>query len=244
MATENRSWGYTRIQGALANLNYDVSRGTIASILKQHGIDPAPERERRTTWQEFLRRHRSVLAAADFFSVEDWTARGLTRFAVLFVIDLATRRVEIAGIVREPGSAWVLQCGRQLTDPDEVCLRGKRFLLHDRDPRFTEAFADTLSAAGVETVRLPPRSPNLNAFAERFVRTIKESCLEQLILVGERSLRNVIHEFVQHYHHERNHQGMNNRLLFPVERTARGNGPIACRARLGGLLKFYDRPAA
>ena len=113
-----------------------------------------------------------------------------------------------------------------------------------RDPRFTDAFADTLSAAGVETVRLPPCSPNLNAYAERFVRTTKESCLDQLILVGERSLRNVVHEFVEHYHHERNHQGLSNRLLFPVERTARGDGRIACRARLGGLLKYYDRLAA
>ena len=118
-----------------------------------------------------------------------------------------------------------------------ACLRGKRFLLHDRDPRFTDTFADTLSAAGVETVRLPPRSPNLNAYAERFVRTIKESCLDQLILVGKRSLRNVVHEFVEHYHHERNHQGMSNRLLFPVERTARGDGRIACRARLARLTE-------
>ena len=224
MATENRSWGYTRIQGALANLNHDVSRGTIATILKQHGIEPAPERKRRTTWQEFLRRHRDVLAAADFFSVEVWTTSGLTRFAVLFVIDLSTRRVEIAGILRELDSAWVVQCGRQLTDPDEGCLRGKRFLLHDRDPRFTDAFADILSAAGVETVRLPPRSPNLNAYAERFVRTIKKSCLDQLILVGEGSLRTAVHEFVQHYHHERNHQGMSNRLLFPVVKTGRATG--------------------
>jgi putative transposase len=131
-----------------------------------------------------------------------------------------------------------------LTDPDDGCLRGKRFLLHDRDARFTTAFADTLWAAGVEAVRLPARSPNLNAYAERFVRTIKESCLDQLILVGERSLRTAVHEFVQHYHHERNHQGMSNRLLFPVERAARGDGPITCRARLGGLLKYYDRPAA
>ena len=157
MATENRSWGYTRIQGALANLDHHVSRGTIANILRQHGIEPAPERQKRTTWQEFLRTHRDVLAAADFFTVEVWTAGGLTRFAVLFVIDLATRRVEIAGILREPDSAWVVQCGRQLTDPDDGCLRGKRFLLHDRDPRFTDAFADTLAAAGVET--RPPAAP-------------------------------------------------------------------------------------
>ena len=113
MATENPSWGYARIQGALANLDHAVSRGTIANILKQHGIDPAPERQKRTTWQEFLGSHWSVLAAADFFTVEVWIGSRLTRFAVLFVIDLATRRVEIAGIVSEPNNAWVLQCGRQ-----------------------------------------------------------------------------------------------------------------------------------
>jgi len=152
--------------------------------------------------------------------------------------------IERIPIHREPDSAWVVQCARQLTDPDDGCLRGKRFLLHDRDARFTAAFADTLSAAGVETVRLPARSPNLNAYAERFVRTIKESCLDQLILVGERSLRTASHEFVLHYHHERNHQGTRNQLLFPLERTGPGDGPMACRARLGGLLKYYDRPAA
>jgi putative transposase len=114
MATENPSWGYTRIQGALGNLGHDVSRSTIATILKRAGIEPAPERQRRTTWLEFLRRHREVLVAADFFSVELWTISGLTRFAVLFVIDLSTRRVEIVGIHREPNSAWVVQRTRQL----------------------------------------------------------------------------------------------------------------------------------
>ena len=212
--------------------------------MRQRGIEPAPERQKRTTWQEFLTAHRDVLAAADFFTVDVWTARGLTRFAVLFVINLATRRVEIAGILPEPDSAWVIQCGRQLTDPVDGCLRGKRFLLHDRDPRFTAAFGDTLAAAGVETLRLPPRSPNLNAYAERFVRTIKESCLDRLILVGERSLRTAIHEFVEHYHHERNHQGVGNRLLFPATTRAHDNCPIASRHRLGGQLTHYstERP--
>jgi putative transposase len=152
--------------------------------------------------------------------------------------------VEIAGILPEPDSAWVIQCGRQITDPIDGCLRGKRFLLHDRDPRFSDAFGDTLAAAGVETVRLPPRSPNLNAYAERFVRTIKESCLDRLILVGERSLRCAIHEFVEHYHYERNHQGVSNRLLFAARRKTHGDRPVACRPRLGGLLKYYHRPAA
>jgi putative transposase len=244
MATENHSWGYTRIQGALANLDHHVSRGAIASILRQRGVEPAPERQKRTTWREFLTAHWDVLAAADFFTVEVWTAGGLTRFAVLFVIDLATRRVEIAGILPEPDRAWVIQCGRQITDPVDGCLRRKRLLLHDRDPRFTDAFRDTLAAAGVETVRLPPRSPNLNAYAERFVRTIKESCLDRLILVGERSLRAAIHEFVEHYHYERNHQGVGNQLLFPAARMAPGDSWIACRPRLGGLLKYYHRTAA
>jgi transposase InsO family protein len=198
MATENRDWGYTRIQGALTNLGHEVGRGTIATILRQHGIDPAPERQKRTTWREFLKAHWDVLAAADFFSVEVWTAIGLTRYMILFVIDLATRRVQIAGIASEPDSEWVVQCGRQLTDAVDGFLVGKRFLLHDRDPLFSDTFRETLAATGVETVRLPPRAPNLNAHAERYVRTIKEACLNRMIFVGERALRRAITEFVMH----------------------------------------------
>jgi transposase InsO family protein len=242
MATENRTWGYTRMQGALANLHHRVARGTIANILRRHGIEPAPDRQKRTTWQEFLRTHWDVLAAVDFFTVEVWTGAGLTRFTVFFVMHLATRRVEIAGIVADPESAWVTQCGRQLTAAGAF-LEGTRVLLHDRDPLFSEAFREALAAAGVHTVRLPPRSPNLNAYAERFVRTIKESCLNRLILVGERSLRRAVSEFVMHDHHERNHQGRGNQLLFPAS-AIRGHGRIACRPRLGGLLKYYHRPAA
>ena len=244
MARENRDWGYMRIQGALANLGHEVGRGTIAAILKQHGLDPAPERQKRTTWQEFLKAHWDVLAAADFFTANVWTATGLTRYVVLFVIELATRRVHIAGIASEPDSAWVVQCGRQLTDAVDGFLAGKRFLLHDRDSLFTEAFRETLAATGVETVRLPAKSPNLNAVAERFVRSIKESCLNRLILVGEGSLQRAVREFVAHYHHERNHQGLGNVLIFPRSVQTRSNDPIVCRERLGGLLKYYHRPAA
>jgi transposase InsO family protein len=117
-------------------------------------------------------------------------------------------------------------------------------LIHDRDPRFTLAFRETLAAADVQVVRLPPRSPNLNAFAERFVRTIKESCLDRIILVGEASLRRALAEFVEHYHHERNHQGLSNRLVVPLAEQPSHDGDIACRERLGGLLKYYHRPAA
>jgi putative transposase len=191
-----------------------------------------------------LKAHWDVLAAADFFTVEVWTATGLTRYVVLFVIELATRRVHIAGIASAPDCAWVVQCGRQLTDAVDGFLVGKRFLLYDRDSLFTEAFRETLAATGVETVRLPPKSPNLNAFAERFVRSIKESCLNRLILVGEDSLRRAVREFVAHYHHERNHQGLGNVLIFPRSVQTRSNDPIVCRERLGGLLKSYHRPAA
>jgi len=244
MATENRDWGYTRLQGALANLGHTVGRGTIATILRQHGIEPAPDRRKGTSWREFLKAHWHVLAATDFFTVEVWTATGLTRYVVLFVIELATRRVHVAGIAAEPDGAWVVQCGRQLTDSVDGFLVGKRFLLHDRDPLFTATFRETLAAAGVETVRLPPKSPNLNAFAERFIRSIKESYLDRLILVGEASLRRAVREFVAHYHDERNHQGLGNVLIFPVRDHRLVHDRVACRQRLGGLLKFYHRPAA
>jgi transposase InsO family protein len=244
MATENRGWGYTRIQGALANLNHEVSRGTIATVLREHGLEPAPDRLKKTTWTEFLKAQWDVLAAADFLTVDVWTSRGLTRFAVLFLIDLSTRRIHIAGIASEPDAAWMSQMSRNLTAVGDGFLTGKRFLIHDRDPRFTLAFRETLATADVEVVRLPPRSPNLNAYAERFVRTIKQSCLDRMILVGEPSRRRARHEFAEQYHHDRNHQGLGNRLIVPLAEQSNCDGRVTCRERLGGLLKHYHRRAA
>ena len=244
MATENRDWGYRRIQGALANLGHEVARGTIASILKEHGLEPAPERERKTTWKEFLSRHRDVIVAADFFTLEAWTRQGLTRFLVLFFIDLASRRVEIGGVARQAKGLWMSQVARNLSDAEEGFLIGKRYLIHDRDPLFTAEFLEILQATGVQSVKLPPHSPNLNAHAERFVRTIKESCLERMILFGEGSVQKAIHEFVLHYHHERNHQGLGNRLILPEQLVADRAAPIQRRSRLGGMLNYYHRPAA
>jgi transposase InsO family protein len=185
-----------------------------------------------------------VLAAADFFTVHVWTARGLTRFAVLFVIDLSTRRVHVAGIAAAPDSAWMSHISRNLTDIHDGCLRRKRYLIHDRDPLFTMTFRETLAAAGVDVVRLPPRSPNLNAYAERFVRSIKESCLDRTILVGEASLRRAVPEFIEHYHRERNHQGLGNQLIEPLPAHRDADRRVLTRARLGGLLNYYYRQAA
>jgi putative transposase len=244
MASENRGWGYRRIQGALANLGHEVARGTIANILKRHGLEPAPERNRKTTWKEFLSWHRDVIVAADFFTIEAWTRSGLTRFLVLFLIDLASRRVEIAGLARQANGLWMSQVARNLSDATEGFLVGKRYLIHDRDPLFTAEFLETVDTSGVKSLKLPPRSPNLNAHAERFVRTIKESCLDRMILFGEGSLRRAIQQFVMHYHRERNHQGLGNRLIMPEESTVSNTGTIQCRQRLGGMLNYYYRQAA
>jgi transposase InsO family protein len=173
-------------------LGHEVGRGTIANILKEHGLEPAPERERKTTGKEFLSRQQDVIVAADFFTIEAWTRNGLTRFLVLFRIDLSSRRVQIAGVTRDANGLWMSRVARNLSDAAEGFLIGKRYLIHDRDPLFTAEFLEILEAAGVQSTKLPPRSPNLNAYAERFVRTIKESCLERIILFGEGSLRKAI----------------------------------------------------
>src|SRR4051812_11034510 len=199
MAKENRTWGYRRIQGALANLGHDIGRGTIAAILARHGIEPAPERERKTTWKEFLGQHWDLIVAADFFTIEAWTRRGLQRYMVLFFIELSTRKVEIAGIAPTANGLWMNQIGRNLTDAVGGILKGKRYLIHDRDPLFTSEFLKMVGESGVVSVKLPARSRNLNAYAERFVRTIKESCLERLILFGEGSVRRAATEFTVHF---------------------------------------------
>jgi transposase InsO family protein len=244
MARENPRWGYTRIQGALYNVGHRVGRTTVADILKRNGIDPAPERGKRTTWSQFLKAHWSVLAAADFFTVEVWGPRGLVTFYVFFVIELATRRIEIAGITPSPHEAWMMQIGRNLTDPIDGFLAEKEFLILDRDTKFSSAFRGLLRDADIDVVRLPPRSPNLNAYAERFVRSIKDECMSRMIFFGERSLRKVTREYAAHYHMERNHQGLDNQLIEPDDRLNRTSGAVDCLQRLGGMLRFYHRAAA
>src|SRR5437762_10985444 len=163
---------------------------------------------------------------------------------VLFFIELSTRKVEIAGIAPAANGLWMSQIARNLTAADEGILSGKRYLIHDRDPLFTAEFLNMLAAAGLKSVKLPPRSPNLNAYAERFVRSIKESCLERMIFFGEGSLRKAIAEFVAHYHLERNHQGLGNRLIVPIEATGETEETVQRRQRLGGMLNNYYREAA
>jgi len=216
MAQQNPGWGYTRIQGALSNLNHRVGRGTIANVLKRSGIEPSPERGKRTQWSTFLKAHWRVLSAADFLTVEVWTRRGLVTHYLLFIMSLADRFVAIAGITTRPDEGWMLQVGRNLTDSASGALRSKRYLIIDRDSKYTAQFRRLIRDSGTKVIRLPPRSPNLNAYAERFVRSIKDECLTRMIFVGEASLRRAVNDYVEHYHRERNHQGLENRLLQPM----------------------------
>jgi transposase InsO family protein len=245
MAHKNRSWGYDRIVGALANLGYSISDQTVGNILKRHSLPPAPERKITTTWKEFIRTHMDVLVATDFFTAEVWTLGGLVTYYVLFFIHLGSRKVHIAGMTPHPNEAWMMQIARNVTMEQWGFLSPGQYLIHDRDGKYCPAFQQLIDAAGVKRVPLPPRSPNLNAYAERWVRSIKEECLARMILFGEAALYRALHEYVEHYHHERNHQGKGNVLLFPmISQDTERQGPIQCRERLGGLLKYYTREAA
>jgi putative transposase len=245
MAKENATWGYRRIQGALANLGHAIDPITVRNILRRHHLEPAPQRRQAgMSWPQFLKLHWDVLTATDFFTVEVTTWHGLVTYYVLVVMDLATRRVEIAGITPHPTAAFMQQCARQLTDPFEGFLVGKHYLIHDRDTKCTQAFDTLLKDSGVEPVLLPPRSPNLNAYCERFVRSIKEEALHQMVMLGERALSYAIQQYLAHYHMERNHQGLANQLITPELHLGSHSGPVTRRDRLGGLLRYYYRDVA
>jgi len=186
-ARENSGWGYDRIVGALANLGHPVSDQTVGNILRRYGIQPAPKRTQNTIWKDFITSHMAVLTGTDFFTVEVLTWRGLATYYVLF--HLESRRVSLAGLTKHPTSEWMLQMARNATNVSSGFLRGQRYLLHDRDTKFCAAFLDVLQSSGTRPLALPPRNSNLNAFAERWVGTIRQECLSKLILFGEASLR-------------------------------------------------------
>ena len=239
MAVENPTWGYTRIQGALKNLGHRVGRSSIARILKANGLPPVPQRP--TSWQTFLKAHWGVIAGADFFTTEVWTWQGLVTYYTVFVIDLASRRIEILGSTPHPEALFMQQVARTLVMADGGGAR-PRHLICDRDRKGSSDVRRWLREAGIHVVLIPERAPNANAYAERFVRSIKEECLDRIIPMGARHFRRAIAEFVAHYHGERNHQGLGNELI--EGGTVNGVvGRVRRRPRLGGLLNFYERAA-
>ena len=244
MALDTFGWGYTRIQGVLANLGHRVGRGTVANVFDRNGIEPAPERGKRTRWSPFLKAHWKVLAASDFLTVEVWTGRGLVTHCLRFEISLADRVVQVLGVTAKPDESWILQIGRNLIDSECGALRGKRYLIIDRDAKYTDQFRRWVCEVGTEVIRLPLMSPNLNAYAGRFVRSIKEKCLNRLIFIGEASLRRAIGEYMAYYHEERNHQGLDNTLIRADSVDAANAAVIRRRQRLGEMLNYYHGAAA
>jgi len=219
---------------------------TVGNILTRNGVPRMPERKHTTTWKDFIRAHMAVLAGTDFFTIEVLTLRGLVTYYVLFFIHLETRRVEVAGVTPHPNKAWMMQIARNVTMEEWGFLQECRYLIHDRDTKFTDSFRAIVRSNQVEPLKLPARSPNLNAHAERWVKSVKDECLSKLILFGETSLRHVLREYIAHYHGERNHQGKDNVLLFPAatKTVTHVDGSVGCKERLGGLLKYYHQEAA
>ena len=237
MAKDNPSWGYCRIQGELKKLDHRVARSTVAKTLRDQGIPPSPERP--TSWRTFLKAHADVIAAADFFTVEVWTGRGLVTHYVLFVIDHATRAVYVAGATPNPDSAFMAQVARNLTDHVDGFLRAKQFLVVDRDTKFTKQFAAILERVGVRVMQTAFQAPNMNAFAERWVQSIQRECLDRLILFGERRLRRVLTEYVMHYNSERPHQGIGNALCEHLAYDGDGKIELYVAAEDQGELRRY-----
>ena len=243
MAEANPSWGYGHIHGELKGLGYKVSWQTVRRVMLDAGLLPDPDKPYKTTWNTFIKSHWESICACDFFSVESWGLKGLTRYLVFFVVEIATRKVEIVGIHSDPCETQMIQWARNLTDAQDGFLKGKRILIHDRDPLYTKKFHQTLQAAGVRGLKLPKMSPNLSPYAERFVLAIKSECLDKMIFFGEKQIRHAVSEYVSHYLTERPHRVLGRRIVEP-ETPMPIEGEVLCRERLGGLLKTYYRKAA
>lgn len=236
--------GYDRIAGAVQNVGHSICDESVGNILRQNGIEPAPSRKRKTSWKTFIQAHWEVLAAVDFTTIEVWTKGGLVTYYLLFVMELKTRRVHLAACTPTLGDTYMKQIARNLTDPFDGFLKDSKYVLMDRDANFSSAFRTILDDAGVEPVRLPAKSPNLNSYLERFHLSIKSECLSRMIFFGEHSLRRAVNTYLLHYHGERNHQGLGNKLIDPGDEVGQAEGEIHCREQLGGMLNYYYRKAA
>lgn len=243
LALENPNDGYETLVGRLKTLGFEANAETVQNVLERNGIPPSPDRKNSLTWKEFLEIHWDTLSATDFFTWETLRPFGLVTYYVLFFIRLKDRKVHIAGITTNPNENWMRQMARNLTDPETGFLPHKSLLLHDRDDKYTAHFCRLLNEAGVKTVKLPAESPNLNAFAERFVRSIKEQCLSRLIVTSEEFLRKAVKNYVEFYHHGRAHQGIGNVIPFPraADNVGSLEGKIVKKSRLGNLLNSYFR---
>jgi putative transposase len=240
LARENTDWGYGKIQGELLKLDLDISEETIANILERHGIPPAPERGTSPSWRHLMTHYKDQLLACDFFTVETLF---LQTIYVFFFIEVGTRCVHFAGCTTNPTGAWVTQQARQMMWELEEREPAIRFLIRDNDKKFTATFDNVFRSEGIDIIRTPYRAPNANAFAERWVRTARDECLNKVLIINPAHLRRVMHEFVACHNSARPHQGLDQQI--PVPQTAPvGSGPVQCRHVLGGIIHDYYREAA
>ena len=238
---ENAGLGFEKLEGELRKVGVRASATTIRTVLRKHGILTGPERSRGgSSWRTFLNHYRAQFLACDFFTVETVTLQTLY---VLFFIEHATRRVYLAGCTSHPNAEWVTQQGRQMIWALEEREPAMRFVIHDNDSKFTEAFDTVFASEGIEVVHTPYRAPNANAVAERWVRTVREDCLDKVIILNERHLRRVLTEYIDYYNARRPHQGLAQDSPLGLGKAST-EGPIRYRNVLGGIIRDYYRAAA
>ncbi len=241
LAGENPRWGYSRIHGELCKLGFDAGRFTVRDILKRHRIHPAPQRGPQSgSWRAFLGHYRHQMLACDFFTVETLLLRTVY---VLFFIELGRRRIHLVGCATHPNLAWVTQQARQLSWNVQDGTLPVRFLIHDRDTKFCPAFDTVFRSEGVEIIRTPYRAPNANAVAERWIRSVREGCLNHLAILNEHHLQRVLVEYGDHFNRRRPHQGLNQQCPIPVLQHP-GRSRVHRRDVLGGIIHDYYREAA
>jgi putative transposase len=241
LAEENPSWGYSKLHGELLKLGYTIGRSTVRDILKRQHIPPAPQRAKNTSsWSTLLSHYGQQILACDFFTVETaW----LKTLHTLFFIELGSRRVHCAGCTAHPSAEWVAQQARQLTWALQEEHKSMRFLIHDRDAKFPPSFDNVFATEGIEILRTPYRTPTANAFAERWVRSVREEILDKLLIVNQAHLQRVMTEYTDYFNRARPHQGIEQRCPIPIERGRRA-GAVKRRDVLGGIIHDYDRDAA
>jgi putative transposase len=242
MARENQSWGYQRIQGELLKLGHRLGASTIRRVLQRLQIPPAPVRDTDTTWRQFLRTQASTLLACDFFHVD--CALTLQRIYVFFVLEMPSRSVHLLGTTTHPDGRWTTQQLRNLVMDLGDRVTQFRFLVRDRASQFTASFDAVLADVDIQMVRIPPRCPRANCFAERFIRTVRAELTDRMLIFSQRHLRVVLNEYVRHYNGRRPHRARDLRPPQPTHPIADlGHERITRRPVLGGLINEYERAA-
>jgi putative transposase len=239
LAREN-DWGSERIEGELRKLGYEISDETVRNILRRHGIPPAPERDTSPSWRHLMTHYKDQLLACDFFTVE---ILFLYTIYVLVFIEIGSRRVHFAGCTAHPDNAWITQQARQIMWELEDRDPAIRFLIRDNDKKFTDAFDTVFRAEGMAVIPTPNRAPNANAYAERMIRSVREECLDKLLIFNQAHLRRVMRDYTEFFNTARPHQGIAQQIPIP-QTSHQADGPVRCRNVLGGIIHDYYRDAA